>query len=80
MRFRIYRYNPESDSEPSMEDFQVDTGGTLVHTLVARQMHDTLVACLDNTLIWNAHKANSDRIRLIRLDSGMLTAGNLLDL
>ncbi len=42
-------------------------------------LHDTLVACLDNTLIWNTHKANSDRIRLIRLDSGMLTAGNLLD-
>ena len=42
-------------------------------------LHDTLVACLDNTLIWNTHKANSDRIRLIRLDSGMLTQGNLLD-
>ena len=42
-------------------------------------LHDTLVACLDNALIWTTHKANSDRIRLIRLDSGMLNPGNLLD-
>jgi succinate dehydrogenase / fumarate reductase iron-sulfur subunit len=23
----IYRYNPEQDAEPSMQDFEVDTGG-----------------------------------------------------
>ena len=27
LQVSIYRYNPESDSEPSMEEFQVDTGG-----------------------------------------------------
>lgn len=41
--------------------------------------HDSLVTSLDNALIWSAHKSNTDRIRLIRLDAGMLTAANLLD-
>ena len=27
LQVSIYRYNPETDSEPSMQDFQVDTGG-----------------------------------------------------
>ncbi len=43
------------------------------------QLHDALVASLDNALIWNIHRSNSDRIRLIRLDSGMLTPTGLLD-
>ena len=43
------------------------------------QLHDALVASLDNALIWNIHRSNSDRIRLIRLDSGMLTPPGLLD-
>lgn len=41
-------------------------------------MHDAMVAALDNDLVWGIHKTNSDRIRLIRLDSGRLTQGNLL--
>lgn len=43
------------------------------------QLHDALVASLDNALIWNIHKSNCDRIRLIRLDSGMLTPPSLMD-
>ena len=27
LQVSIYRYNPESDSAPRMEDFQVETGG-----------------------------------------------------
>ncbi len=27
LQVSIYRYNPEQDAEPSMQDFQVDTGG-----------------------------------------------------
>ncbi len=27
LQVSIYRYNPEQDSEPYMQDFQVDTGG-----------------------------------------------------
>ena len=41
-------------------------------------MHDALVATLDNDLVWGIHRTNSDRIRLIRLDSGRLTQANLM--
>ena len=41
-------------------------------------LHDALVATLDNDLVWSIHRTNSDRIRLIRLDSGRLTQANLL--
>ena len=27
LQVSIYRYNPETDAEPSMQDFQIDTGG-----------------------------------------------------
>ena len=27
LQVSIYRYNPETDSEPYMQDVQVDTGG-----------------------------------------------------
>ena len=43
------------------------------------EFHDSLVASLDNALIWRTHKSNTDRIRLIRLDAGMLTPINLVD-
>ncbi|MDX6751735.1 GntR family transcriptional regulator [Geminicoccaceae bacterium 1502E] len=41
------------------------------------RLHDTLVACLGNELVSDIHRVNSDRIRLIRLDHGLLTAANL---
>ncbi len=45
---------------------------------VDRGMHDSIVERLDNALIWSIHQINSDRIRLIRLDHGLLTQDNLL--
>ena len=27
IRFQVYRYNPDVDSEPFMKDYEVDTGG-----------------------------------------------------
>ena len=27
LQVSVYRYNPETDREPSMQDLQVDTGG-----------------------------------------------------
>jgi len=33
LQVSIYRYNPEADAEPRMEDFQVDTGGKDVMVL-----------------------------------------------
>ena len=33
LQVSIYRYNPEQDAEPSMQDFQVDTGGKDVMVL-----------------------------------------------
>lgn len=41
------------------------------------RLHDTLVASLGNELVSDIHRVNSDRIRLIRLDHGLLTAANL---
>jgi succinate dehydrogenase / fumarate reductase iron-sulfur subunit len=33
LQVSIYRYNPETDNEPRMEDFQIDTGGKDVMVL-----------------------------------------------
>ena len=33
LQVSIYRYNPETDAEPRMEEFQVDTGGKDVMVL-----------------------------------------------
>lgn len=40
-------------------------------------MHDTMVHALGNELITEIHRVNSDRIRLIRLDHGLLTPSSL---
>ncbi|MEQ8968083.1 MAG: GntR family transcriptional regulator [Azospirillaceae bacterium] len=42
-----------------------------------RDMHDVMVRRLNNEFVWNIHCVNSDRIRLIRLDHGLLTPANL---
>lgn len=47
LQVSIYRYNPESDSEPSMQDFQVDTGGKDLMVLDVLELikgQDTTVA------------------------------------
>ena len=40
-------------------------------------MHDAMVAGLDNDLVWSIHETNMDRIRLIRLDRGLKTPEDL---
>jgi DNA-binding GntR family transcriptional regulator len=40
-------------------------------------LHDSLIDSLGNELVSAVHRVNSDRIRLIRLDHGLLTAANL---
>jgi len=43
MRFSIYRYNPETDSEPRMQDFvleNVEPGTMLLHALTALKAQD----------------------------------------
>jgi len=43
MRFSIYRYNPETDSEPRMQDFvldEVEPGTMLLHALTALKAQD----------------------------------------
>lgn len=42
------------------------------------KLHNTLVEALDNEIISEIHKINNDRIRLIRLDHGLLTRPSLL--
>ena len=42
-----------------------------------RHMHDEMVRALDNELLWRIHENNVDRIRLIRLDHGLVTRRNL---
>jgi len=36
LQVSIYRYNPEADGAPRMEDFQVDTGGKDLMVLAGR--------------------------------------------
>ena len=44
---------------------------------VDRAMHDAMVETLDNELLSNIHRVNSDRIRLIRLDHGLVTPSSI---
>ena len=41
------------------------------------EMHDRMVAALDNELVLSIHETNMDRIRLIRLDRGLKTSDDL---
>ncbi len=41
------------------------------------QMHDTMINGIGNDLISEIHRVNSDRIRLIRLDHGLITRSSL---
>ncbi len=44
---------------------------------VDRAMHDAMVETLDNDLISSIHRVNMDRIRLIRLDHGLVTPSSV---
>ena len=47
LQVSIYRYNPETDAEPSMQDFQIDTGGKDLMVLDVLELikdQDTTVA------------------------------------
>jgi len=47
LQVRIYRYNPETDAEPFMQDIQVDTGGKDLMVLDVMEMikaQDTTIA------------------------------------
>lgn len=41
------------------------------------KLHETIVSSMGNELVSEIHRINTDRIRLIRLDHGLLTPSNL---
>jgi DNA-binding GntR family transcriptional regulator len=56
-------------TEPLLEDAQG----------VDARMHDSMVDGLGNEILSEVHRVNMDRIRLIRLDPGILTPANLVN-
>ena len=49
LQVKIYRYNPEADSEPYMQDYQIDTGG---RDFMVLDILEKLKAEEDNTLVY----------------------------
>jgi DNA-binding GntR family transcriptional regulator len=60
-----------------MDETGIDAALLLEAEGLDRELHDTIVAALDNELVSEIHRVNADRIRLTRLDHGLLTPSNL---